>query len=202
MNFSDLFQRIKHENHQVTAKERDQITQFLKDSDSIFKAEAHAAIYVLCLSSEPTPENVTLVERFLSEQTIDYARAGAISCLFTIWNLAEERHVAYVLDALGRVLDEERDVSSTAAIGSALHMMHTGGRHDLSLALSHALDDLYHATLQEDEFAVNLFITACLHVTNARARRMERRPTYFHTIDEALHVYLDKGAYLLSPPLH
>lgn len=203
MSFSDLFQRIKHEGHRATAKERDQITRFLGDSDSISKAEAHAAIYVLCLSGGPTSENVTLVERFLSEQTNDYARAGAISCLFTIWKLAEERHVTYLMDALGRILDDERSESSNAAFGAASEMMHARSRYDLSVAVEHALDILFEAAKLELEnnegFAAQKFISASLTLRNAWARSAGKRPIFFNSMGEALEVYRDKSAYLLRP---
>lgn len=201
MDFSDLFQRIKHENHKVTSQERDQIMRFLRDPDSMSKPEAHAAIYALCLSSKPTPENVTLVERFLSDQADDYTRAAAISCLFTVWDLPGERYVNYVLAALAGVLDKERDASSMAAIHSALHMMHADSRYDLSFPLSSVLDDLHRDAVRDEEFAVNMFIYACLALANAKARKIGQRQTFFDSIDEALDIYRDKDAYLL-PPLH
>jgi len=201
VDFGDLFQRIKHRNHKVTPKERDQIMRFLRDPDAISKTEAHAAIYALCLSSKPTPENVALVERFLSDQADDYTRAGAMSCLFTIWELPGERYVNYLLSALARVLDKGRSESSQAAINSALHMMHAASRYDLSFALSGALDDLYREAVRDEKFAMNLFISACLTLANARARKTGQRKTCFDSIDEALDIYRDKDGFLL-PPLH
>jgi hypothetical protein len=201
VDFSDLFQRIKHQNHKVTAKERDRVIRFLDNPNSIFTTEAAGAIYVLCLSSEPTPENVRLVERFLADHADDYARAAAISCLFTTWGLSGERHVSYVLEALARVLDKERNLSSMAAISAALHMMHAKSRHDLSFALSSVFDDLHREAVSQNEFAMDTFISACLTLANARARKIGKRPTYFHAIDEALDVYREKDAYLL-PALH
>jgi hypothetical protein len=199
VDFSDLFQRVKHKNHRVTAKERDRVIRFLDQPASIFTAEAGTAIYVLCLSSEPTPENVALVERFLADQADDSAKADAISCLFTIWGLSEEWHVSYVLEALARILDKERYLSSMAAISSALHMMHAKDRHDLSFALSSVFDALHREAVRENEFAMDTFISACLTLANAKARKGGQRPTYFHTIDEALEVYRNKEAYLLRP---
>jgi hypothetical protein len=198
VDFSDLFQRIKHKNYKVTAREYAAVVQFLSDPHSMSTYEAHAAIYVLCLSSPPSPEHVMLVERFLSDQANDYTRSAAITCLFTIWDLAEERHVSYVLNALERVMDRERSDSSFNAISSALNMMHATGRLDLSLALSRVFDDLHREVLREDTFATNMFISACLQLANAKARSMGQRPTYFHTLDEALEVYETKGGYLLQ----
>jgi hypothetical protein len=201
--FSDLFQKIKHKNHKLTAKEREQVVAFLVRPTSIFDPEAHAAIYVLCLSSEPTANYLALVERFLADEANDYTRAAAITCMFTIWDIFEERHVSYLKDALERVLDEERHDSSNAALNAALHMMHDQTRYDLSVAIDRAVDALFDAVkLQndvEEGFAANMFISACLSLTNARARNMRQRPTYFHTLDEALEVYRDKRTYLLQP---
>jgi hypothetical protein len=201
--FGDLFQKIKHKSHKLTAKERAQVVAFLSKPSSISDPESHTAIYVLCLSSEPTAQNLALIEPFLADTVDDYARAAAITGMFTIWNTFEERHSDYLRDALGRVLDKERGDSSFAAFGAGLHVMHNRARYDVSVAIDQAIDALFDAVKRqdhaEDGFAANMFISACLSLTNASARNMGQRPTYFHTLDEALEVYRDKRTYLLQP---
>jgi hypothetical protein len=203
VDFSDLFQKIKHKNHKLTTKERAQVVAFLSKPSSASDPESHAAIYVLCLSSEPTTQNLALVEPFLTDTVDDYAKAAAITGMFTIWNTFEERHSDYLRGALGRVLDKERGDTSMAALGAGLHVMHVHARYDLSVAIGQAIDALFDAIKLQDDveegFAANMFISACLSLTNARARNMGQRPTYFHTLDEALEVYRDKRTYLLRP---
>jgi len=80
-------------------------------------------------------------------------------------------------------------------------MMHAASRYDLSFALSGALDDLYREAVRDEKFAMNLFISACLTLANARARKTGQRKTCFDSIDEALDIYRDKDGFLL-PPLH
>jgi hypothetical protein len=202
--FSSLFQKIKHENHKLTAKERAEVVAFLSKPNSVSRPESHAAIYVLCLSSEPTAQNLALVELFLAGTADDYARAAAIKGIFTIWNTFEERHSDYLRDALGRVLDNERGDSSMAAFEAGLHVMHDRARYDLSVAVDQALDALFDAVKLEDDsegegFAANMFIDACWKLRHAWARKTAQRPTHFHTLDEALAVYRDKRTYLLQP---
>ncbi|MEP9388327.1 hypothetical protein [Mesorhizobium sp. KR9-304] len=203
--FSDLFHKIKHKNHKLTTKEREQVVAFLAKPGSVFDPEAHAAIYVLCLSSEPTAGNVALVERFLPDEVNDYTRAAAITCMFTIWDIFEERHVFYLKDALERVLDEQRHDSSRTALNAALHMMHDHTRYDLSVAIDRALDALFDAVKLEDivenkeGVAANMFSSACWTLRHVWARRTEQRLTYFDTLAEALEVYRNKEAYLLRP---
>jgi hypothetical protein len=205
VSFANLFQKLKHKNHRLTAKERERVVAFLMKPTSIFDPEAHAAIYVLCLSSQPTASNVALVERFLPDKVNDYTRAAAITCMFTIWDIFEERHVSYLRDALERVLDEERHDSSNAALNAALHMMHDQTRYDLSVSIDRAVDSLFDAVKLQDSvgheegFAANMFISACWTLKHVWARRTTQRLTHFDTLAEALEVYRNKEVYLLRP---
>lgn len=205
MIFSGLFQKLKHENRKLSAKEREQVVAFLVKPDSILDPQAHSAIYVLCLSSEPTANNIALVERFLANTVDDYVRAAAIAGIFTIWDVLNEPYVTYLLGSLERILDEERVESSMTALDAGLHLMHAHARYDLSVAINRAVDVLFdavqleNAVEGEEGFAANMLISACLKLRNVGARRAGQRLTHFNTLDEALEVYRNKRAYLLAP---
>ncbi len=205
MSFSDLFQKLKHENYKLSNNELTRVIAFLGMPSSISNPESHAAIYVLCLSTKPTEQNLALLERFIAEDADDYARASAIDCIFTIWHVFEERHLTYLRDALGRMLDEERFESSNAAFYAAVHMMHAHNRYDLSVAIDGAVKTLFDAAQleniadNEEGFATRMLITTCWKLRHVWARKTAQRLTYFDTLAEALEVYRNKEAYLLRP---
>ncbi|MER8485521.1 hypothetical protein [Mesorhizobium sp. M1322] len=148
MDFSDIYQRLKFEEYEISEDERIQLTDYLRSRGSISRPESHA---VFCYSSESTPENVKLVRKFLAEDTDDYARSAAVDGLYRIWRLGTASDVNDLLGFLALWSVESRHDTSMAAIGCAFHLMHQRNDHRLSIGLMGLLETLHEEVRRENE---------------------------------------------------
>ncbi|TIQ34360.1 MAG: hypothetical protein E5X48_18500 [Mesorhizobium sp.] len=198
MDFSDIYQRMKFEAYEISESERIQLTDYLKSAGSASRLESHAALLVFCYSSNPTPENVKLVRKFLGNQTEDYARCAAVTGLYRIWRLSTPSDVDDLLGLLALWSVESRYDSSLAAIGCAFLLMHRLQDRRLSVALLQLLETLHEDVRRENDLAVGLFIHACWSAYDNWALNKGQRRIHFDTIEEALPVYWDRRKYLLD----
>lgn len=199
LDFSKIYQRIKFNAYEISEKERIQISDYLRSAESTFRPESHAALLVFSLSSEPTSENVKLVQKFLTTDADDYARSAAVNSLYGIWHLGTDSDVKDLRDFLLHSLEESRQNTSAAAIGCAFELMHIQDDRLLSMALGQLLENLHGEVVRENDFAMELFISACLSAHNKWARSRGQQLTHFSTIEDALPVYWDRQKYLLEP---
>ncbi|RUU28084.1 hypothetical protein [Mesorhizobium sp. M6A.T.Ce.TU.016.01.1.1] len=198
MDFSDIYQRLKFEEYEISEDERLQLTDYLRSRGSVSRPESHAAMLVFCYSSESTLENVNLVRKFLAEDTDDYARSAAVNGLYRIWRLGTASDVNDLLSLLALWSVESRHDTSVAAIGCAFHLMHQRNDRLLSTGLMSLLETLHEEVRRENEFAVNLFIYACWSAQDRWAQSNGHRRVHFDAIEEALPVYWDRSKYLLE----
>ncbi|MER9578135.1 hypothetical protein NKJ09_12025 [Mesorhizobium sp. M0189] len=199
MDFSDIYQRIKFEEYNISEDERAQLTEYLRSARSISRTESHAGLLVFCYSSEPTPENVESVRKFLAKHVEDYTRSAAVTGLYRVWKLGATADIDDLLSFLALSLDETRHDTSLAAIGCAFLLMHRLNDRRLSTALMRLLETLHDEVGRENDFAVGLFRYACWSAYDNWALRNGQRRTHFDTIEDALPVYWDRPKYLLEP---
>ena len=199
MDFSDIYQRMKFEAYEISADERTQLTDYLKSAESISHAESHAGLLVFCYSSEPTPENIELVRKFLARHVEDYTRSAAVTGLYRIWKRGDTSDIEDLLGLLALWSVETRHNTSIVAIGCAFLLMHRLQDRRLSLALGRLLETLHEAVMQDNDLAVGLFIHACWSAYDNWAQINRQRRTHFDAIEEALPIYWDRQKYLLEP---
>jgi len=199
LDFSDIYQRIKFEEYEISEDERAQLTAYLRSAESIFRTESHAGLLVFCYSSEPTSVNVELVRKFLAKQVEDYTRSAAVTGLYRIWKLGETTDVNDLLSFLALSLQESRHDTSVSAIGCAFLLMHRLENRRLSTALMRLLETLHEEVRRENNFAVNLFTYACWSAYDNWAQSNGQRRIHFDMIEEALPIYWDRQKYLLEP---
>ncbi|MER8800533.1 hypothetical protein [Mesorhizobium sp. M0998] len=199
MDFSDIYQRIKFEEYDISEDERAQLTEYLISAESISRTESHAGLLVFCYSSEPTPENVELVRKFLAKHVEDYSRSAAVTGLYRIWKLGTTRDIDNLLGLLALWSGDSRQSTSVAAIGCAFLLMHRLQDRRLSLALRRLFETLHEAVRRDNDLAVNLFIYACWSAYDNWAQSNGQRRTHFDTVENALPIYWDRSKYLLEP---
>ncbi|MEZ2332823.1 hypothetical protein AB6802_24130 [Mesorhizobium sp. RCC_202] len=199
MDFSDIYQRMKFEAYQISEEERTQLTEYLKSSGSTSHLDSNTALLVFCYSSDPTPQNVELVRKFLGNQAKDYIRSAAVTGLYRIWRLSTPSDIDDLLRLLALWSVESRYDSSLAAIGCAFNLMHLLQDRRLSVALLQLLETLHEDVRQVNDVAVGLFRYACWSAYDNWAQRNEERRIHFDTIEEALPIYWDRQKYLLEP---
>jgi hypothetical protein len=190
---------MKFEAYEISADERTQLTDYLKSAESISHAESHAGLLVFCYSSEPTPENIELVRKFLARHVEDYTRSAAVTGLYRIWKQGDTSDIEDLLGLLALWSVETRHNTSIVAIGCAFLLMHRLQDRRLSLALGRLLETLHEAVMQDNHLAVGLFIHACWSAYDNWAQINRQRRAHFDAIEEALPIYWDRQKYLLEP---
>ncbi|WFP61955.1 hypothetical protein [Mesorhizobium sp. WSM4904] len=198
MDFSDIYQRMKFEAYEISESERIQLTDYLKSTVSTSRPESHAALLVFCYSSNPEPQNVALVRKFLAKQTNDYTRSAAVTGLYRIWRLATPSDIDDLLGLLTLWSVDSRHDTSIAAIECAFLLMHQLQDRHLSSILRQLLETLHEQVRRDSDLAVGLFTYACWSAYDNWARANGERRTHFDSIEEALPVYWDRHKYLLE----
>lgn len=198
MDFNDIYQRMKFEAYEISADERTQLTDYLKKAGSTSRLESNAALLVFCYSSDPFPQNVELVRKFLAHQTEDYVRSAAVTGLYRIWRLSTPSDIDDLQGLLALWSVESRYDSSLAAIGCAFNLMHRLQDRRLSAALLQLLEALHEEVMRENDLAVGLFNHACWSAYDNWALSNQQRRIHFDTIEEALPIYWDRRKYLLE----
>lgn len=189
MEFSNLYQRIKHEQYAPTAKERWALRDFLGEETSLEMPEAYAAIQVFCRFFDPTPENVALIDRFLQETADDYARQGALEALVEVWILPDEKYRTYVKQVLAKLNDWRWEETLTSAYNCATYYVLDGSDADMANHLLHTLDALKAGSGVDDVDYESDFIFLCRRLADRDAVRHGRRRVWFHTREDAEAVY-------------
>ncbi|AZV22839.1 MULTISPECIES: hypothetical protein [unclassified Mesorhizobium] len=199
MDFSNIYQRMKFEEYEISEEERAQLTDYLKSAGSISRPQSHAGLLVFCYSSEPTPGNIELVRKFLAKHVEDYTRSAAVTGLYRIWKLGKTSDIDDLLGLLERWSVESQHDTSLAAIGCAFLVMHRLQDHRLSLGLRRLLETLHEEVKRDNDLAVGLFIHACRSAYDNWAVNNGQRRMHFDAIKEALPIYSDRQKYLLEP---
>lgn len=198
MDFNDIYQRMKFEAYEISEEERTQLTDYLKKAGSTSRLESNTALLVFCYSSDPLPQNVELVRKFLANRTDDYVRSAAVTGLYRIWRLNTPSDIDELKGLLALWSVESRYESSLAAIGCAFDLMHRLQDRRLSVVLLQLLETLHEGVMRENDSAVGLFVHACWSAYDNWALNNQQRRIHFDTIEEALPVYWDRQKYLLE----
>lgn len=107
MNFSSMFQNIKHNGYTPTEKELSGLREFLNQKLSKYFPESHSAIHILGMFSTSRREDVDILRRFLDDDADDYARAAAIQNIIWRIGVVDAKIKGFIEDVL-RGVDIER----------------------------------------------------------------------------------------------
>jgi hypothetical protein len=189
---------MKFEAYEISEKERTQLIGYLRSPGSISSTKSHAGLLIFCYSSEPVPENIELVRRFLAKHVEDYTRSAAVTGLYRIWKLGRATDIDDLLGLVALWPEDSRYSTSISAIGCAFLLMHLLHDRRLSLALGRLLENLHEELRRDNDLAVGLFIHACWSVYDNWAQSNVQRRIHFDTIEGALPIYWDRQKYLLE----
>lgn len=194
-SFGEIFQRVKHDNYRLSKNEIDSIVLYLDRDESLKRSESHAAIYVLCLSTRPDSEYISIVERFLSSIANDYARQAALICLTTIWEIHNDKYSMYIHGILSDILKDDAPETRAGAISAASFYINRFFDKRIADAFSKALDVVYLESLTRNS-SRELLIDMCRSMADKNAIRLQLSRVYIGSYAEAVEIYKKKKLYL------